>query len=537
MAMSIGKIEPFDDSCENWVTYVERVEQYFITNDVDTDKRVPALLSLIGSKTYGLLRSLTAPEKPSTKTFDDIVEILKRHLSPKPLVIAERFRFHKRDQRDGESISAFIAEIRKLSEHCEFGSSLDATLRDRLVCGLRNEAIQKRLLTEEDLTFKRAIDLAVAMETAAKDATELQSLRQSTDQEVHKMSAAGKPTYRFQKQSVPCYRCSGTNHDQSFCRFKNAICHGCSKRGHILIACKSTSGRRSNDHRVRPNPAAAGRDRDVHAISDDESPSVGVGSIEIVDNYHLESKARDKIWLTVKVNGRLLKMELDTGSGVSIINKSDYLENFSSIPLQETSVLFRTYTGEKLKPEGVIYVRVEYNGKQQEQELKLYVVSRGGPPLFGREWLKHIQLDWQSIKYVETTQTDTKTKLNQLLKKYKDVFAAGLGKLENIRARLTVVDNAEPKFAKARQLPYALKPKVEAELDNLEQEGVLSKVDYSDWATPIVPVVKRNNTVRICGDFKTTLNPVLQVDKYPLPRIEDIFASLAGGQKFTKIDL
>jgi len=82
-------------------------------------------------------------------------------------------------------------------------------------------------------------------------------------------------------------------------------------------------------------------------------------------------------------------MELDTGSGVSIINKSDYMEMFGSIPLHDTNVMFRTYTGEKLKPEGVIYVRAEYNG-QQEHELKLYVVSKGGPPLFGREWLEHI---------------------------------------------------------------------------------------------------------------------------------------------------
>ena len=82
-----------------------------------------------------------------------------------------------------------------------------------------------------------------------------------------------------------------------------------------------------------------------------------------------------------------------------------------------------------------------------------------------------------------------------------------------------------------------MRPKVEAELDKLEKEGILSKVDHSEWATPIVPVVKRDNTVRICGDFKATLNPVLKVDQYPLPRIEDIFASLAGGQTFSKIDL
>jgi hypothetical protein len=78
---------------------------------------------------------------------------------------------------------------------------------------------------------------------------------------------------------------------------------------------------------------------------------------------------------------------------------------------------------------------------------------------------------------------------------------------------------------------------VEAELEKLEVEGIISKVDQSEWATPIVPAIKRDGSVRICGDFKTMLNPVLKVDKYPLPRIEDIIASLSGGQKFTKIVL
>lgn len=67
--------------------------------------------------------------------------------------------------------------------------------------------------------------------------------------------------------------------------------------------------------------------------------------------------------------------------------------------------------------------------------------------------------------------------------------------------------------------------------------GILEKVDTSEWATPIVPVPKKNGKVRICGDFKVTLNPQLNVDKYPLPKIEDIFASLSNGEHFSKIDL
>ena len=89
----------------------------------------------------------------------------------------------------------------------------------------------------------------------------------------------------------------------------------------------------------------------------------------------------------------------------------------------------------------------------------------------------------------------------------------------------------------ARPVPYAMKHKVEVELKRLEEEEILSKVKFSNWATPIGPIVKPNGTVRICGDYKITVNPQPQSEEYPLPRIDDIFSKLAGGKKFTKIDL
>ena len=99
------------------------------------------------------------------------------------------------------------------------------------------------------------------------------------------------------------------------------------------------------------------------------------------------------------------------------------------------------------------------------------------------------------------------------------------------KARLALKEGSQPKFCKARPVPYAMKPKVEVELKRLEKEGIPHKVKFGDWATPIVPVAKSNGTVRICGD------PQLQTEEYPLPHIDDIFAKLTGGQKFTKIDL
>ena len=98
------------------------------------------------------------------------------------------------------------------------------------------------------------------------------------------------------------------------------------------------------------------------------------------------------------------------------------------------------------------------------------------------------------------------------------------------------MQDAKPRYFKACPVAYALRPKVEAEMDRLTNAGVLSPVTYREWGTPIVPVVKKDGSIRICGDFKVTLNPQLQVDQYPIPKIEDILAHM-NGEKFSKIDL
>ncbi len=149
------KMDAFDSTVEDWARYVDRVEQYCLDNDIGNERKVAVLLSVIGAKTYNLLRSLTAPVKPVEKTFKKIVDVLQTHLKPKPLIIAEcfRFRFHKRNQQKTESVSEYMAELRRLAEHCQFGDGLSDALRDRLVCGLHCESTQNRLLTERELTL------------------------------------------------------------------------------------------------------------------------------------------------------------------------------------------------------------------------------------------------------------------------------------------------------------------------------------------------------------------------------------------------
>ena len=83
------------------------------------------------------------PAKLSDKTYDKLVAELTAHFEPRPLIIAERFRFHKRDQKEGEKIRDYAASLQKLAEHCSFGDTLLETLRDRLVCGMQNENVYR----------------------------------------------------------------------------------------------------------------------------------------------------------------------------------------------------------------------------------------------------------------------------------------------------------------------------------------------------------------------------------------------------------
>ena len=163
--------------------------------------------------------------------------------------------------------------------------------------------------------------------------------------------------------------------------------------------------------------------------------------------------------------------------------------------------------------------------------MPLIVVDGKGPSLFGRNWLQKIQLDWGTIQRVELAPA------SDLFREYVDVFAPGLGQVKGVTAHLDVQEGASPRFFKLRSVPYALKGAIEQDLERLERAGILEKVRYSDWAAPIVPVPKADGGIRLCGDYKVTVNPILKVDQYPMPTAEDLLATLAGGEKFSKLDL
>ena len=125
------------------------MEQYFVANDVTDEKKQAAVfLTVIGNETYSLLRNLLASKLPAGKTVKTLSETLIDHLKPKLIIIAERYKFHCRDQSENETIAEYLAEPKKLTLNCDFKDFVGQALRDRFVCGLQNNSIRRRLLAE-----------------------------------------------------------------------------------------------------------------------------------------------------------------------------------------------------------------------------------------------------------------------------------------------------------------------------------------------------------------------------------------------------
>ena len=112
------------------------------------------------------------------------------------------------------------------------------------------------------------------------------------------------------------------------------------------------------------------------------------------------------------------------------------------------------------------------------------------------------------------------------------LFDKDLGTLVGTKAKILMDPSAQPQFFRARPLAYAYREKLEKELDRLVSEGTIEPVEHSTWATPIVSVIKSDGSVRICGDYKQTVNKLSKVDKYPIPRIDDLYVKLVGGSSF-----
>ena len=534
--MAHGNLREFDPKKESIEDFRERFDFYCLANNVrDTEenqRRKKALfITVLGQATYAKLKVLANPTSVSDLTLDAIMEHLIGHFRPQTIEIAERFKFFKRNQREAESASEFMAELRSLAKTCNFGEYLESAIRDQFVCGLCDTKCQQELLCQTDLTAGRALQRARASEAVHKETESMQVVRRETE----KLAMDGDTNVVYSKAT--CYRCGKQGHSATDCKFKTAKCHTCQKAGHLARVCLS---RRKHDHSNRPERASRNRGKAVLQLQDDDSSSSSSSAEGHLHTIFQLGKDTRKFLVSVYINGVKLVMEIDSGAERTTIPWSIFQDSLGKVcDLTPTSITLHQYDQSPLKVKGQCQVTVKVNERVIEASFVVVDVSTQYP-LFGRDWMSLLGFDVSALIQEATQVLSTSvggSTADHLCSKYADVFKEDLGVLRGIEATVSVDTNATPKFHRYRPVPFAVKDKVEKTLKAQVAEGELIPVETSEWAAPIVVVHKRDGDIRICGDFKLTVNPVICPQVYPLPSPEELFSALANGESYSKLDL
>lgn len=519
---------------EDFALYRERLENFFRLRQLTADTeevraaKQQILLNCIGSSTYKLLSSLCAPKKPNELSYEEIIQSLEKQLCPTVNVFTERHKFLSRIQQKGETITAYIAALKLIAQKCNWECStckqqVNAIFTAQFIRGLNDAYIREKILQMEETTdVNKILELALNIEAAKKENTEEYKHGQVVEGCINKVNkpVQAKPYFKSRGDSSDkfkglCLCCGKNNHKAYECRSKAKLrCTICKRKGHISKVCFKTS----NNYKSN-----------IKTIEVDPSDS---------DIYINKINSSDKIIINVCIENKKQPFELDTGSPVSILSLNDFKNLNLNIKLDAANVTFKAYNNTKIFPLGIANVNVTY--KNKTVNVQLYIVKENFSPILGRHWIDKLNiLKLESIETpIEQINKVQTVDIKNILQKYENIFSLSAGVIPDVEVTLELKEDTKPVFLKPRTVPFSLLSKVNEELDNLEKQGIIEKTDYCPWGTPLVIVPKvNNNGVRLCADYKVTVNKYLIDSHHPIPRVKELFTKVKKGSYYCVLDI
>ncbi|XP_017469325.1 PREDICTED: uncharacterized protein K02A2.6-like [Rhagoletis zephyria] len=520
-------IREFRPGVDSWRNWKELLDSHFIETACEDDKiKSSVLLKAVGLEAYGLLRDLCDPVLPATKEYSSLCSLLERHYSQPTIVFRERQTFFDAKKAAGENVAAWFARVKKLAKDCKFGGQLNAFVLNKFVNGFEGKIFEKLCEEEENLTLEQALRKAMVAETkmhVQRNESEVNFVSRRNQKSFNKSNAnmAAVPENRNNNQKKAkkkCSHCGWKSHTSEKCKFKNSTCHKCGSVGHLASICSKRHVNLVEVSKLNEDNICIRETNSFKFVSDLSIYSIAKG------------QASSPFTLAVEVDNVPLSFVLDTGAACSLIPKVIYDKYFHQNELKACSENLSAYNGSQIDVAGEFMAMVKT--RDQSHVLRLVVSNSCGPPILGRDFMKICGLGLSQINSLLEHQDI----VEHIKTKYSEVFEEGLGAYTVNKVKLSLVEEVKPIFCKPRPVPQAWRDKIEKQITDLVNKGVLVQVDNSDWGTPLVPVVKPNGDLRICGDYKSTINKYLSDVRYPLPRIDELFASMQG-QLFSKLDL
>ncbi|GAB1867365.1 Rna-directed dna polymerase reverse transcriptase and integrase domain containing [Camponotus japonicus] len=299
----------------------------------------------------------------------------------------------------------------------------------------------------------------------------------------------------------PCYGCGSAKHRRDACPFKKAECRLCKKMGHIARVCLSKQRNTINTVRLQ-----------------------GV----------LGTGHRYRKFVHITINNKPLKMQLDTGADVTTIGRETWTR-IGRPKLQPLTTSCVNVSGHPMHTIGFFNASLGY--KDCMIKAPVIVLDRPETALISSQAIDELGLITYETGVVGNLQMINTITVSSLHKQFTELFSSSTGECTKMTVHLRLKSDAKPKHIPRRPIALALEEPVNEELDRLVKNGILTPVDFSEWAAPIVVARKANGKIRICADYSTGLNDALDAEDYPIPGIEELMAKLRGSSIFSQLDL
>lgn len=531
MLLSAYNIEPFDG--RDYDTFETQLECLITLNEVPEEKKVALLITKLTPRVYETLNHKCSPEKPTTKTYRQLLSLLEERYAKSTSTALDRAEFRKNNQRSDENIEEYVIRLKKLAKKCNF-TDFEDQVKEKLIDGVCSSLIKFELLKNGDKKLDELITLARTVEMAMTQAKpkldepgSASSMFQLKQKNASKFQPNPRPKFQPNKQKM-CYCCGKQNHLKNECTLKNKYCSECGQKGHLYKMCSKT--RKVNvlevDGEVDSKEEEPSVEQSIHSLYLENSEYYNVYTQNTSEKIIIPP-----IIVKVEINSVNLDFELDTGSEATTINLIDVEKLCLTNKIEKTNVTFKNYDQSMSKPIGIIKNLI-ITLNNLKQKVNLFVVENNKPRILGRDVL-HIFGMWP----LQLNSNSIEDPVGMIKEKYSEVFSPGWGNVKGNCISLKLKNNAVPKKLPVRQVPFALKQKVNDEIKRLLENKRIEPVQYSDWGTPVVPILKPDGSVRLCGDYKVTLNQFLEIDRFPLPHIEDIFNKLRNAEYYCELDL
>ncbi|CAH8546802.1 unnamed protein product [Schistosoma rodhaini] len=507
---------------ESWYKKYEDVFNVDLETFDDAAK-VRVLLRKLGTIEHERYTNYILPKNPRDISFEETVKMLSQIFGEQSSLFSIRYQCLKIVKAGNDD---WVQHASIINRECE-RFKLSAMTEDQFkclvfVCSLQSSEdadIRTRILSKIEQCPN------ITLQEVTTECQHLVNLKHDTSMVenngrlpyVQAVSGKQKQNTTIKKPPSACWFC-GELHYKRFCPYKNYRCTRCQLKGHKETCCKKKMHRRSSSVHFRRRKNCS--------------------SINRIMVAHTRTEHNRRKYVTLEINGRRARLQLDTASDISLISRKTW-SHIGKPSVLPTTQLAHSASGGKLNIVGEIYCPVKKGNVQKK--VKVYLTESPGLDLLGLDLIETLKLADHSINSICRRVTiDKSSRCNQkstVPQRHHNLFKEELGECTKAKALLILKPGATPVFRPKRPVPYAALTIVEQELERLQKSGIIEPVNFSDWAAPIVIVKKPNGSIRLCADYSTGLNDALEDHQYPLPLPEDLFAKLNGGKYFAKLDL